>query len=134
VTPGDPAASSPKEVEMAAREVYTITSWEVTGVGPIPLDGFKEGDILSSEQPDVRVRARKLSWRDGACSIESLPFDIPSPVVDVIFETGSVPCYVELVRQNGKLEGTLRAKLLGVGDGNTGTFAADAHPGIDGSA
>ncbi len=115
-------------------ERYKITRWKVNGKGPIPKDGFKKGDILLSEQPDRGVQARKLSWRDGACSIESLPFDIPSPVVDVRFGPDSVKCLVRVEPTNKGIKGTLTWTTGDGNDGNTGTFIAEANNGIDGSA
>jgi hypothetical protein len=119
------------------KEQYLFKYWYVEPGGPIPTDGIRVGDILWSEQPDKSALARKLSWRDGACFM-SLPFDTQHPAVEVDFGNGTIPCYVDLeVLDDGSLKGTLTPKPPddgGVGDGNTGTFIAEAHPGVDGSS
>ena len=104
---------------------WQIRDWRVSGMGAIPENAFRDGTLLTITPAVASEAACDLDWDQGF--IKSLPFDgekLTALPVEVSFPK-TIGCHVHIWLESDVL---LHAKLSIPGDGNTGTFAADAHP------
>jgi len=115
---------------------WTITDWKNGFLPATVFEVDKTVLTIGGDAPDV---ACDVDWHDQdelPCAMKSLPFDawnaqLTAELFAVGFGQGPVVCSVTLsLTAPRKLKGCFKIP----GDGNTGTFAADAHPGIDGSS
>jgi hypothetical protein len=118
--------------QFAIPQGWRITSWQLTPGPGIPPNPFVlYGTVLIGVAQDP-IPACDLSWLNSAgeqCSITKVPFQegkLLAGILPVTFGGLTVDCAVTLSFDVGVLSGLLAS--LG-GDGNTGTFAADANPG-----
>ena len=128
---------------------WTIREWEVPAdpPGPIPSNGFVRGQALGimaflDEKTDPGARIYDLTWKDGNgkdCRM-TLPFHENGTLhhsnIPVFFAGLPVLAEVTLsIEADGSLTGTFgppqSSDPASWGDGNTGTFIADANPGDD---
>lgn len=120
---------------MASEERFTVKSWTVPeDLNGLPKYAFEDGTDLQIEPVEGR-RASRLSWYARVPCFIEVPFDIQRPVVDLHYGEQAIKCTVDLsFDEDGLLTGELqyRSNELGGGDGNTGTFTADAkNPPVD---
>lgn len=123
---------------------WMIKEWKN---GPFPAAAFEVDRTVVEIESAGDFQGFNVFWLDRKCSMTGLSctenVELRAPAQPVDFgDQGKLVCYVifSLEPCNRKIKCHLSLKLLGdgdtgtPGDGNTGTFAADAHPGIDGSA
>jgi hypothetical protein len=116
---------------MASEERFTVREWSVVDDDPdgLPKYAFENGTELRMELVEGR-RANRFSWIARVpCSIE-VPFDTQHPVVCLQYGERTIECTVDLSYDKaGLLHGELKypPNARGVGDGNKGTFTADAN-------
>jgi hypothetical protein len=118
--------------QFAIPQGWNITSWDVPSdpLGPIPSDGFAVGGTLLIGISANQSPACDLAWLNSEskqCSMPNLPF-LDSELkgsVRVSFGGVIVPCIATLSLEGDVLTGVL---TVAFGDGNTGTFVADANP------
>ena len=116
---------------VAIPQGWTLRSWTILGSGPIPSGGFVEGGALLIGISANQSTACDLHWLDAASNqsfLRGLPFGNGEPQdrVQVSFGGVTVTCTVTLSLDAGVLTGELFTGSPG--DGNTGTFVADANP------
>jgi len=120
--------------------------------GPFPATAFEAGTTVVKIEGAGDLQGFNVFWQDQKCSMTGLSFheenaELRAPAQSVDFgELGTIVCFASFslepceIPESRRIRCYLSLKLLGdgntgiPGDGNTGTFAADAHPGIDGSA
>ncbi len=118
--------------QFAIPEGWKIISWDVPSepLGPIPSDGFAVGGTLLIGVSANQSPACDLAWLNSEskqCSMTNLPFldNKLNGSVRVSFGGVIVPCIATLSLEDDVLTGVFTVVL---GDGNTGTFVADANP------
>jgi hypothetical protein len=117
---------------------WSTKNWGVDKEGPIPGNAFPfQGILLIGQVPGAL--AVNLSWLNEAgqhCWIEGIPFleDGSLSMNDISVGFGNTPGNspitlgtVTFYIKDEELHGTLTSP--GYGDGNTGTYVADANPG-----
>jgi hypothetical protein len=129
--------------EFASPPGWNIKSWEVDQAGKVPTHAMtiSGGLVIGITSPETCT----VTWLDQdrrLCSIRDLPFVFETGMLQasnypVSFgESGIILCKVNLwLDEKGALGGHMDSGNRSV-DGNTGTFAAEAHPGppADGSS
>jgi len=111
---------------------WKITDCEVKGdKGSIPMDTFVVGTLLTISEAASKG-CYDLDWPGG--HIENLPLvdgQLEALIIPVTFrQGGTVGCCVTVgLDTSDPRKSPLTGTLSIPGDGNTGTFAADAHPG-----
>jgi hypothetical protein len=122
--------------EFASPPGWNIKSWEVDQAGKVPANAMTVfGGLVIGITSPVTCTVTWLDQDRRLSSISNLPFVPETGMLQgsdypVSFgESGIVLCRVNLwLDEKGMLGGHLATGNKGV-DGNTGTFAAEAHPG-----
>jgi hypothetical protein len=122
--------------EFANPPGWNIKSWEVDQAGKVPTHAMTiaGGVVIAITSPETCT----VTWLDQdrrLCSIRDIPFVSETGMLQarafpVSFgESGIIVCKVDLwLDDKGLLGGRLETGNKSI-DGNTGTFAAEAHPG-----
>jgi hypothetical protein len=123
--------------DYATRPGWKIKSWGVDRSGKVPTHAMTVygGLVIGITSPETCT----VTWLDGdqrLCSITGLPFQPATGYLEasdfpVSFgESGIVVCRVLIfLDEKGEIAGHLEARGDNGIDGNTGTFAAEGHPG-----
>lgn len=123
--------------DYATRPGWKIKSWGVDRSGKVPADAMTVygGLVIGITSPETCT----VTWLDGnqrQCCIPGLPLHPETGFLEasdfpVSFgEAGIVVCRVVIsLDEKGEIGGQLIARGDNSVDGNTGTFAAEGHPG-----